>query len=126
MSNKINWQDYPNFMKAEFDCHETGENEMQARFMDKLQAFRTRWGKPITITSGYRSPRHRLEARKDRPGPHSTGLACDILVQPGAEVHEFLRLAFQFGFTGIGISQKNGLPRFIHLDICERRAVWSY
>lgn len=122
----INWNDYPNFVKVEFDCQETGENEIQARFMDRLQLLRTEWGRPMTITSGYRSPQHRLEARKPSPGPHSTGLACDIAVGPGVDVYELVRLAYRFGFSGIGVSQRVGAPRFVHLDMCERRAVWSY
>lgn len=55
----MDWSKYPNFSKREFDCKETGENEVQARFMDKLQALRTEYGKPMVITSGYRSPQQR-------------------------------------------------------------------
>lgn len=32
------WSKYPNFKQSEFDCKETGENDMQPEFMDKLQA----------------------------------------------------------------------------------------
>ena len=112
----IDWSKYPNFTKEEFDCKETGENLMQAGFMDKLQELRTLYGKPIIITSGYRSPKHSIEARKQQPGMHSTGLACDIGCN-GQDAYAILKLATALGFTGIGISQKAGLPRFIHLDL---------
>lgn len=126
MINNINWDDYQNFSKSEFDCQETGENRMKPGFMDKLQELRNLYGKPIIITSGYRSPKHSIEASKDKPGPHSTGLACDIAVGPGEDVHELLDLAFTLRFAGIGVSQRNARPRFVHLDLCERKAVWSY
>jgi uncharacterized protein YcbK (DUF882 family) len=112
----INWDNYPNFTKAEFDCQETGENNMQPEFMAKLQALRTRYGKPIRISSGYRSKRHTIEAKKPQPGMHTKGLACDIACYPD-DAYELVRLAFELRFTGIGVSQVNGKPRFIHLDI---------
>jgi len=123
--NKINWDKYPNFSEAEFRCRETGENEMQAEFMDKLQALRVRYGKPMRITSGYRSPRHSIEARKAEPGTHAQGIACDIGVK-GADALLLVKLALDMGFTGIGVSQKSGGARFIHLDIAPRIAIWSY
>lgn len=121
----IDWNRYPNFSKSEFDCKETGENEMQAEFMGKLQALRVRYGKPMRITSGYRSARHSIEARKAEPGTHAQGIACDIGVH-GADALLLVKLALDMGFTGIGVSQKSGGSRFIHLDIAPRIAIWSY
>jgi len=120
------WSDYPNFTKAEFDCKETGQNKMRAAFMDKLQALRYEFDKPMKITSGYRSEKHSIEAKKAAPGAHCSGQACDIGIGPGDDVYELVRLAIRFGFTGIGISQKAGAPRFVHLDTLPRRAIWSY
>jgi zinc D-Ala-D-Ala carboxypeptidase len=110
------WDKYPNFSKSEFDCTFTGDNLMQAEFMDKLQELRTLYGKPMVVTSGYRSPKHPIEAHKSQPGMHSTGLACDIGCN-GQDAYTILKIALSLGFTGIGISQKAGLPRFIHLDL---------
>lgn len=121
----INWQNYPNFKKSEFDCQQTGENSMTAEFMERLQTLRTLYGRPMTITSGYRSPRHSTEARKAQPGTHAQGIACDIGVQ-GADARDLVRLAIDLGFNGIGVSQKSGGARFIHLDIAARKAIWSY
>lgn len=121
----IDWNKYPNFSKSEFDCKETGENEMKAEFMDKLQALRVRYGKPMRITSGYRSARHSIEARKAEPGTHAQGIACDIGAH-GADALLLVKLALDMGFTGIGVSQKSGGARFIHLDIAPRIAIWSY
>jgi len=125
-----NWNAYPNFSKEEFDCNYTGKNEMQHSFMAKLQALRTAYGKPMKITSGYRHATHPIEARKAKPGAHATGIAADIAVSH-ADAHEVMRIAFELGFTGIGVQQKGG-GRFIHLDTIEnnpdqpRPHVWSY
>lgn len=117
----IDWNKYPNFTKEEFDCQEMGENEMQARFMDKLQELRTKYGKPMRITSGYRSPNHSIEKRKEKPGTHAQGIAADIYCT-GPDKYRLVKLAFELGFTGIGIDS-----RFIHLDLSkERMAIWSY
>lgn len=127
---KANWQLYPNFTKREFDCKHSGHNEMQHSFMAKLQALRTAFGKPMRITSGYRHATHPIEVKKRVPGAHATGLAADIAVSH-ADAHQLLKLAFELGFTGIGVQQKGG-GRFIHLDTIEGNAsqprphVWSY
>lgn len=123
----VNWDDYDHFSKWEFDCKETGENEMKQAFMDRLQALRYELDAPIIVNSGYRSPRHSLEAAKaGGPGPHSTGRAADFKVGPGVDAYRFVELAMRFGFTGIGVSQREGQPRFIHLDMLDRIAIWSY
>lgn len=126
--NDAIWKEYPNFSKGEFDCQQTGENQMKHEFMLLLQELRTIYGKSMRISSGFRSPLHSIEIKKDYPGAHSTGLACDIAVS-GEDAHKILKLAFELGFTGIGVNQK-GDSRFIHLDIAKegflRPNVWSY
>lgn len=121
----MDWTKYPNFTKSEFDCKQTGENRMSVEFMDKLQALRIKFGKPMVITSGYRSPRHSIEAAKSQPGTHAQGIACDVGVQ-GMDAYLLIELAMDLGFTGIGVSQKAGGARFVHLDIAPRIAIWSY
>ena len=111
----MNWQAYPNFSKSEFDCKETGENNMRPEFLDKLQALRTVYGKPITISSGFRSAKHSIEARKSRPGYHSKGLACDIACSSD-EAFKIVQLAYKHDFKGIGVSQNSKGARFVHLD----------
>lgn len=123
----IDWSRYQNFSAKEFDCSHCGKNEMQADFLQKLQALRSVYGKPMRITSGYRCPAHPIEAKKAKPGAHASGCACDIGID-GPDAHRLLKLAFAAGFTGIGVQQK-GSGRFIHLDTLEgglRPNVWSY
>jgi uncharacterized protein YcbK (DUF882 family) len=123
----MNWDNYPNFSEAEFTCSHTGKCEMQASFMEKLQALRTAHGKAMTVTSGYRHETHPVEAEKDRPGIHTMGLAVDIACG-GSDAYNIMRLAFELGFTGIGVAQ-SGRNRFLHLDTYTkppRSNVWSY
>ena len=123
----IDWSTYQNFSANEFNCSHCGKNEMQPDFLQKLQALRSVYGKPMRITSGYRCPEHPIEAKKAKPGAHASGCACDIGIE-GADAHRLLKLAFAAGFTGIGVQQK-GSGRFIHLDTLEgglRPTVWSY
>ncbi len=128
---KANFDLYPNFSKSEFDCKETGENEMEHSFMAKLQELRTAYGKSLVINSGFRSFKHSIEKRKPKKnGAHPTGKAADIKIDR-KEAYKLLKLAIELGFTGIGFKQHGG-GRFIHLDTIEdnpsqpRPTVWSY
>jgi len=125
------WNLYPNFSKAEFNCKHTGKNEMKHSFMAKLQSLRTAYGKPLIVTSGYRDYSHPIEAKKpSMNGAHPTGLAVDIAIDR-REAYQLLKLAFSLGFTGIGINQ-TGQGRYLHLDTIEnnseqpRPTIWSY
>ena len=124
----MDWSLYVNFSAKEFECQHCGKNEMKSEFMGKLQALRMRYGKPMKITSGYRCPEHPIEAKKEKPGAHASGLACDVGID-GQQAYELMKDAFALGFTGIGVSQKGSGPRFIHLDMLEeapRPNIWSY
>jgi uncharacterized protein YcbK (DUF882 family) len=100
---------------------------MKHDFMLRLQALRTAWGKPLVVNSGYRHPTHPIEAAKrNGPGAHSTGQAVDIFMPAGRDSRRFVKLALELEFSGIGVSQRDGRPRFIHLDTLPREAIWSY
>jgi len=98
--------------------------------MITLEAIRKKCGFPFTITSAYRDPTHPIEAKKSKPGAHASGRAIDIAVR-GDKALKLIRVAFEFGITGIGVQQKGG-GRFIHLDdlgLSEgfaRPNIWSY
>jgi zinc D-Ala-D-Ala carboxypeptidase len=124
----LDWGKYPNFTAGELKCQHCGAEGIKPELMDKLQELRTRYGKPMKITSGYRCPQHPIEAKKTSPGAHALGLAADVGVE-GAEAYQVMKLAFELGFTGIGVQQK-GTGRFIHLDVRNGQlptpATWSY
>ena len=104
---------------------------MQPAFMGQLQKIRTIYGKPMIISSGYRSVTHSKERIKDHAGEHTLGLAADILIS-GADALVLIKIALNEGIRRIGISQKGDMrSRFIHLGISDRfglfpAAIWSY
>ena len=128
--------DWPNFSFAEMACSQTGQCLLDQALMDALQRVRDICG-PLTVTSGYRSPRHSVEMAKGNnavPGPHVMGKAADVRCH-GAKAFEILHTALDEGFTGIGISQRGELDkRFLHLDVithfddfpAKRPTIWSY
>jgi zinc D-Ala-D-Ala carboxypeptidase len=124
----IDWGKYPNFKASEFQCQHCGADGIKEELVAKIQQLRTKYGKPMRITSGYRCPQHPVEARKSTPGAHALGLAADVGVE-GAEAYKVLQIALELGFTGIGVQQK-GSGRFIHLDVRNGQlpgpVVWSY
>ncbi len=110
------------FKIEEFDCQETGENNMQDEFIHRLDMLREQAGFPFTITSGYRSEKHSIEAKKAAGGMHTKGIAADIRVSSGAQRFLLAKLAFQLDFGGIGIAKT-----FVHVDIRKTVPVlWTY
>ena len=95
------------FSMEEFDCQETGENQMSEEFIHKLDELREKCGFAFKITSGYRSTGHSIEAKKARPGFERMNI-----------VHEALKM----GFSGIGVAKS-----FVHVDIrTDTPVMWVY
>ncbi len=110
------------FKLSDFNCQETGENEMDIEFIRKLDQLRENCGFPFIITSGYRSPNHSIEAAKAKPGTHAQGIAADIKVTGGAQRMAIIRNASIMGFNGIGVAKG-----FVHVDTRETTPVaWKY
>lgn len=117
-----------NFTLKEFACKcgcDSDGSEMDDSILQAVQDFRTALKFPFPITSGYRCPKHPVEASKSAPGAHSRGVAVDIGVQ-GEQALKLLKLALNDGrINGVGVNQK-GAGRFIHLDTDPRTAIWTY
>ncbi|MBU8921769.1 MAG: hypothetical protein KOO63_08115 [Bacteroidales bacterium] len=110
------------FTVSEFNCSETGENEMKHAFMGALDGLRGICGFPFVITSGYRSPSHSIEAAKQKPGTHAQGIAADIQITNSTQRFSIVSNALELGFSGIGIAKD-----FIHLDMRNSGSVmWVY
>lgn len=120
------WGSYKNFSKSEFDCKHTGKNEMKHEFLVKLQEFRDKYGKPVSINSGYRHPTHPVEARKGHAnGEHTKGMCADIHVPNNRERYHMLKIAFEVGFPRIGFHRG-----FLHLGLGDgvlpSEVCWDY
>ena len=123
------------FKESDFDCQETGENQMTQEFYDKIDALREQCGFAFIITSGYRSTNHSLEKKKAdkylaqyesmygfKSGTHTQGIAADIKVKSGTQRGTIVRNAIRLGFNGIGIHRL-----FVHVDLREGQTVcWPY
>jgi uncharacterized protein YcbK (DUF882 family) len=125
----MDWSKYPNFTEKEFKCSHTGKCEMRPEFMEKLQALRLQFNRPLIISSGYRDITHPIEAAKESRGEHTYGCAADIAIR-GTEALRLIALAYDMGFRRIGINQK-GDGRFVHLGMGDKlvhfpEASWSY
>lgn len=99
------------FKLKDFDCQETGDNEMDVEFIHKLDQLREACGFPFIITSGFRSKDHSIEKRKEKAGTHAQGIAADIRARNGNERYKIVEEAIKLGFNGIGIA-----GTFIHVD----------
>ena len=114
--------DFKYFKLEDFDCQETGENEMSTEFIERLDGLRSVCGFPFIVTSGYRSPSHSIEARTETPGQHAQGIAADIKVVGGAQRRLLVEKALDMGFTGVGVDKN-----FVHVDIRTTTPVlWVY
>ena len=113
------------FKLSDFNCLQTGENEMNEEFIRKLDKLREACGFPFNITSGYRSPNHRLEkAKPNGGGTHTQGIAADIYVNGGRQRMQIVKQACAMGcFNGIGVSKG-----FVHLDMRDgdKSVLWCY
>tara|TARA_B110000046_G_scaffold13390_1_gene13162 strand:- start:338 stop:679 length:342 start_codon:yes stop_codon:yes gene_type:complete len=110
------------FKLSDFDCQETGNNEMSEEFLEKLDDLRHVCGFPFIITSGYRDKTHSIEARKAKAGTHARGIASDIRINNGNEAYQIIKHAQSMGFNGIGVAKS-----FIHVDIRQGMPViWCY
>ena len=83
----------------EFDCQETGTNEMNPFFLEKLDYLRHQCG-----------------------FTHARGIAADIHINSGSEGYVIVREAMKMGLGGIGIAKN-----FIHVDMRDTvQVIWTY
>lgn len=90
-----------------------------------LNCVRTKYGKPIKITSGYRSPDVNKKVGGVKDSAHMYGLAVDV--QPIEKnldnyltiQNYFISFASQLGYNVIVIHEypKNDIPSWLHLEI---------
>ena len=105
---------------------------MKEQFMDILIDILEEFDRPMIISSAYRCVKHNDKIGGAKDSPHLHGKAVDVAVNL-EEAYDLLKIAIDYGMTGIGIKQ-NGLMsgRFIHLDNMRnakgrpRPTVWSY
>src|SRR5690348_17100889 len=109
---------------AEFKDPVTGQCQVNSKLVDALEQLRALVDKPITITSGYRSPQHNAAVGGVEHSQHELGMAADIKIA-GLDTFQLYVLADQiplFSQGGIGIYPGQD---FIHVDVRSGRARWA-
>jgi zinc D-Ala-D-Ala carboxypeptidase len=113
--------DFKYFKIEDFDCKETGENEISVDFIHALDQLRAACNFPFIVTSGYRSKEHSVEKRKAKAGTHASGIAADIRVSGGAQRLAIVKHALAMGMS-VGVAKT-----FVHVDIRKTPAMcWCY
>jgi uncharacterized protein YcbK (DUF882 family) len=101
-----------NFTLNEFACKDGSKTiTIDYELIEKLQHLRDKAGKPVTITSGYRSVAYNKECGGIATSNHLLGKAADIKISRMTPL-EVAKLTDTFGFKGIGV-----YPTFTHVDV---------
>jgi len=101
---------------------------LQDLAQDALEPLRVNLGKPIQITSGYRSPAHNKRIGGAAGSLHTTGMAADIAIPGGldAQVKAAAVASRILAIGGIGLYETKGI---IHVDTRKRvagRPAWWF
>ena len=115
-------RDFKYFKIEDFNCQETGENDMSVDFIHALDQLREACKFPFIVTSGYRSKNHSIEKHKPNGGGmHTKGIAADIRVSGGAQRLSIVKHASAMGMS-VGVAKT-----FVHVDIRKTPAMcWCY
>lgn len=109
---------WPSFSPREIACKGTGKLIVDDQALDKLQALRDRLGKPLILTSAYRSPEHNKRVGGAKNSRHMQGDAFDVMMT-NHDPYVFESAARAVGFSGFGFYRKSG---FIHVDTGPERS----
>ncbi len=124
---------WPNFTSEEMACKDGTpfpiDDPVAQDFMDKLQALRLHVAFPFIVNSAYRTPSYNSAIGGALNSAHLKACAVDLRIY-GERAYKLVAAAPEFGFVGIGVSQKGAVEkRFIHLDTLvgdKRPTIWSY
>ena len=112
-----------NFSRKEFECKcGCGLCNPSPRLVQALQKLRDLIGRPITITSAHRCPKHNAKVGGVPNSQHVQGIAVDIQVKgmTPKEIAKCAETIKDFYAGGIGIYKT-----FVHLDVRTKQARWN-
>ena len=112
-----------NFSTQEFQCPCCGVASVDPRLVNLLQKVRDEFGKPISITSGYRCAAHNKAVKGSATSSHLYGFAVDVACASSAYRFDLLRIIPQY-FVRFGVGAD-----FIHLDVDQtkdQKVAWVY
>lgn len=112
------------FRVREFACRDGSDPVFVAQLLPiVLEAIRGVTGKPVVITSAYRTPDHNIREGGVEDSKHLYGMAADIYVE-GVPPRELAAIARQImpDWGGVGVYPTQG---FVHIDVREEKADWE-
>lgn len=114
------------FNITEFDSPDKlgSGREMNENVLEMLNEARSKFDKPITITSGYRTKSHNSKVGGKSNSAHLRGYAVDISCRTSRDRYHLINCLLDVGFNRIGIS-----GTFIHVDADpdkDKDVMWTY
>ena len=94
---------------------------VQKELIVRLNAIRSRFGKPIIINSGYRSPEHNKAVGGVSNSQHVLGTAADIRPEDLKDLPELQKICDEMNPHG-GVGYYN---TFVHVDVRGEKARWD-
>ena len=119
----------PHFRVREFRCHDGSDPVfIDSALVELLEQLRAHFGKPVTITSGYRTPAHNAKAGGAMFSQHLYGRAADIR-GPGVSVEDVAACAERLlpGRGGVGRypAKAGRAAGWVHVDTRAEKARWK-
>ncbi len=114
------------FNYEEFDSPDVqGSGQlMDKKLLEMLDQVREMYGKPIHVTSGYRTKAHNRDVGGVTGSSHLKGLAVDIACITSSDRYKLLYALIKVGFNRIGVAKT-----FVHIDIDKDKSdnvIWTY
>jgi zinc D-Ala-D-Ala carboxypeptidase len=110
----MDWTGIKHFKSSEFDSPDlpTSGERMDKRLVVFLDLLRSYLGRPVIITSGYRTEAHNKAVGGAANSAHLRGKAADISCTDSVLRYTIVRYAIQCGIRRIECSKKH-----VHVDI---------
>ena len=112
----------PHFKVWEFACRDGSDTVfVSGALVEVLEKVRAHFGRPVVITSGYRTESHNKACSGAPYSQHKYGLAADITIQgvTPAQIAAYAETLLP-GTGGIGI-----YDRFCHIDVRKVKSRWN-
>lgn len=122
-SLKANKKLSTNFKVSEFACHNGADTvKVDSSLVELLQKIRDHFGKPVHITSGYRTAAYNKSVGGATNSYHVKGQAADITVSDVSN-KEVAKYAESIGCKGVGLYNYPG--GFVHVDTRSTKYLWQ-